>query len=434
VAAYADGNGDEIPELAATDEYPRITVSSQGAVLPVLSDGRELEVRIERVSDGLEVLAQRLDEALSEGGCAAVICNTVSRAQEAFAALSGVFGDDVRLVHSRFIAPDRARREADLVRLLGPDGSQRPQRLVVVGTQVLEQSLDVDFDLMVTDLAPVDLLLQRVGRLHRHDRSGRPASLSSPTLWIRGVVDWSAAPPMAVQGSRAVYRTQGLLAAAAVLRDAESIRLPEDIPRLVRVAYDAPEIPAEWDSAWQDAQKNETTERLRAVARAQTYLMGTPRESMYLNGLIDVVSGDPDRLEEQGKSQVRDGEEGLEVIALWRGSDGFLRLPDRATRFPGRTVTEGLEWGTADDERLARDMAACTLRLPTALCYPGVIERVIDDLERLADYSGWQKSRWIAGQIAVVFDVSDRCAAGGFELSYDAEQGLKFSRPEESHQ
>ena len=432
--AYADASGDEIAEPTNTDEYPRITAVGLRDALPVPSDGRELEVAVKRIPDDLDALAQLLGDALIDGGCAAVICNTVARAQEAFGALSEVFGAEVRLVHSRFIAPDRARREADLVRVLGPDRSQRPHRLIVVGTQVLEQSLDVDFDLMVTDLAPVDLILQRVGRLHRHDRPSRPELMRAPVLWIRGVTDWPATPPMAVQGSRRVYATRDLLASAAALRGLECVSLPGDIPRLVRIAYDAPEIPEEWETAWSEAKQQATTDRLNSVARAQTYLMSAPWEASNLNGLIDVVSGDPDRLEEQGKSQVRDGEEGLEVIALWRGEDGFLRLPERATRFPGRVVTEGLQWGTADDERLARDMAACTLRLPVAMCHPGVIERVIGDLERLADYSGWQQSRWVSGQLVVVFDVSDKCRAGGFELSYDAEQGLKFTRLEESHQ
>src|SRR5581483_7852384 len=69
-----------------------------------------------------------------------------------------------------------------------PDGTsrtvERPARAVLVATQVIEQSLDLDFDLMVSELAPVDLVLQRLGRLHRHARPDRPAHLSTPTLWL----------------------------------------------------------------------------------------------------------------------------------------------------------------------------------------------------------------------------------------------------------
>lgn len=433
--AYASGVAPGTQAIATSqdDNYPRLTVVSSGLrEVAVPTDAGGVELNVSTLPDDLPALASLLTEALADGGCAAVICNTVARAQEAYVALRDVFGSDIRLAHSRFIAPDRAWREAELVQLLGPSSQQRPERLVVVGTQVLEQSLDVDFDLMVTDLAPMDLLLQRIGRLHRHERRQRPARVSSPTVWLRGVDDWAAIPPMAVRGSRAVYGVQRLLRSASVLQGVDRIQLPADIPRLVRLAYDPDaKAPLGWEAAWLAAEDGEYTEQLRAIARAQTYLMESPFERSTLNGLIDVDSGDPDKREEQGKSQVRDGDEGLEVIALWRGSDNCLRLPDGLAEFAGHVVPEGQQWGTAEDERLARAMATCTIRLPASLCYPRIVERVISDLERMADYSGWQASRWISGQLAVVFDDSGKCHVAGHALTYDPEQGLRVTRYEE---
>lgn len=436
--AYADGllPGAPVVTTSRADWYPRLTVVDSGArELAVPPGARNLDVSVSTLTDDLPALVSLLTDTLADGGCAAVICNTVSRAQDACVALREVFGDDVRLAHSRFIAPDRVRREAELVKLLGPSSPQRPERLVVVGTQVLEQSLDVDFDVMVTDLAPMDLLLQRAGRLHRHDRERRPARVTAPTLWLRGVDDWSGTPPMAVRGSRAVYGVQRLLRSASVLRGVGCIHLPADIPRLVRLAYDPDAIaPQGWEEVWLAGEEKEFTERLQAIARAQTYLMDPPFEHSTLNGLIDVDSGDPDKREEQGKSQVRDGDEGLEVIALWRGSDGCLRLPEGLPEFAGRMIPEGQQWGTAEDERVARAMAACTIRLPASLCYPRVVERVISDLERMADYSGWQSSRWIAGQLAIVFDDSGECRVAERVLTYDPDQGLRDTHPKESDQ
>lgn len=431
--AYAQGLG-SVQSIATSrsDGYPRISMyDRQLAEIEVGSDTRALDVSLGRLSDDLGDLVTLFREALVDGGCAAVICNTVTRAQEAFAALQAEFGTDVRLVHSRFIAPDRARREARLVQELGPSGD-RPVRLIIVGTQVLEQSLDVDFDLMVTDLAPADLMLQRAGRLHRHERDDRPKGLARPTLWIRGVVDWEAEPPQAVRGSRAVYGNQRLLRAAAVLRELQSVYFPDDIPRIVRLAYD-PEAqpPAKWQDAWHAAEDQEFSQRQRAIARAHTYLMDSPAKPSTISGLIDVEAGDPDKAEEQGKSQVRDSDEGLEVIALWRMDDGLLHLPAGLERYAGAVVPEGLQWGTAADERLARAMAACTLRLPASLCFPAVIDAVIGDLERMADYSGWQQSRWISRQLALVFDNTGVSHVAGRILSYDPEQGLRVSTPEE---
>jgi CRISPR-associated helicase Cas3 len=436
--AYANGvkPGTAAVATSHTDSYPRLTVVESEArevVVPAEPGGSELVVST--LSDDLPALASLLTESLAEGGCAAVICNTVGRAQDAYAALRDVWGGDVRLVHSRFIAPDRSRREAELVQLLGPGATQRPERMVVVGTQVLEQSLDVDFDIMVTDLAPMDLLLQRVGRLHRHERARRPARVTTPTLWLRGVEDWTAVPPMAVRGSRSVYGVHRLLRSAAVLQDVERLNLPAEVPALVRRAYDPDAVaPAGWEAAWAAGEDREFTERLGAIARAQTYLMESPFERSTLNGLLDVDSGDPDKREEQGKSQVRDSDEGLEVIALWRGSDGFLRLPEGLPGFAGHIVPEGQQWGTGEDERLARVMATCTLRLPASLCFPRVVGQVIADLERMADCSGWQTSRWIAGQLPLVFDESGVCRVAGHILSYDSEQGLRVTRPKESVQ
>ncbi len=434
LCAYAQGCGSARSiATSRSDDYPRISIfDHQFSEISVASDAGARDVSLGRLSDDLDDLISLLRGALVDGGCAAVICNTVTRAQEAFTALQQEFGTHVRLMHSRFIAPDRARREARLVRELGPSGN-RPDRLIVVGTQVLEQSLDVDFDLMVTDLAPADLILQRAGRLHRHERKERPKAVADPRLWIRGVVDWQTDPPQAVRGSRAVYGSQRLLRAAAVLTGMRYIRLPDDIPRLVRLAYDPDaQSPEGWQDAWHAAEDQEFSQRQRAIARAHTYLMESPTKPSTISGLIDVDAGDPDRAEEQGKSQVRDSDEGIEVIALWRTSDGSLHLPTGLPRYAGAIVPEGHQWGTAADEKLARAMAACTLRLPASLCYPGVIDNAISDLEGMADYSGWQQSRWIAGQLVLIFSDSGVSQVAGRVLSYDSEQGLRVLAPEES--
>ena len=134
-------------------------------------------------------LGVRLQKALADGGCAAVICNTVSRAQEVFRALKPFFsGQDVddgqhelNLFHARFLYDDREQREGQALRRFGKPNDpkvKRPRRAVLVATQVIEQSLDLDFDLMVTEMAPVDLILQRAGRLHRHNRP-RPERLNT---------------------------------------------------------------------------------------------------------------------------------------------------------------------------------------------------------------------------------------------------------------
>ena len=143
-------------------------------------------------------LGELLKKALAEGGCAAVICNTVSRAQEVYTALKPHFpgieaGDgwpELDLFHARYLFEGREKRELRTLLRFGKPGGQaegeegnfrevkRPHRAVLVATQVIEQSLDLDFDVMVTEMAPIDLILQRAGRLQRHAFSQNPGDPS----------------------------------------------------------------------------------------------------------------------------------------------------------------------------------------------------------------------------------------------------------------
>lgn len=433
IAAYASGRGDIEPlPTEQDDRYPRITVyDGMTRTAPLVDKPTPHIFSLNRLPDDLRTLRRTLDGLLKEGGCAGVICNTVSRAQAAYRALREEFGDDTVLLHSRFIAPDRAQREQRLVVSLGRTGDQRPERLVVVGTQVLEQSLDVDFDIVVSDLAPMDLLFQRAGRLHRHARAKRPGPLSTPALYLRGVDDWAGNPPGPVRGSISVYGAAPLLRAAAVLSDRAVLTVPEDIPRLVREAYDvALQAPLGWESAWSVAERQAQTNSLASRQRAQAFLLPDPQTPENLTGLIDVEVSDPERSEEQGRSQVRDSEDSLEVIALWRDEEGSLRLPACSPRHPGALIPEGIEWGTDSERALAREMATCTLSLPITLTNEGTIGRVIAELERSVDYSGWQQSPWLRGQLVLVFGPQGYARVAGFDLHYTPEMGLVVTKEE----
>lgn len=426
--AYAEGRGDRRPHSTArTDEYPRLTgYDGDMFDVPVPADTVQRQVWLDRLDDDLGALVETLTDVLEEGGCAGVICNTVSRAQEAYAELRGRFGDDVVLVHSRFLAPHRVRIEQGIVSHLGK-GGDRPQRLIVVGTQVLEQSLDIDFDVLVTDLAPIDLVLQRIGRLHRHDRQ-RPRLLTAPRCLVRGV-DWAQNPPEPIRGSKFVYGAWALLRALAVLQTAwaQGIELPRDVPGLVRRGYD-PELPApaDWDRPWSEAKSADGQKRARAVHHASGYLIGVPRQAPTLDGWLPALAPDPESAESRGKQQVRDTDESLEVIAVWRGEDG-LRLPEGVGPKSGRLIpTQDIE------SDIGRTMAGCTLSLPPQMTAdPATLDRVIGALEAQPHQVGWQSSPWIAGQLSVVFDDDDRAQVAGFELRYDFKEGLIVTTVEE---
>jgi len=131
----------------------------------------------------VRAIVQILREKLANGGCAACILNTVSEAQATYTAVrEALDAKDVVLFHSRFTLERRLEIEKNILSRYGRK-ENRPHMGIVIATQVIEQSLDVDFDLMVSDLAPIDLLLQRAGRLHRHDNV-RPPLLAERVLYV----------------------------------------------------------------------------------------------------------------------------------------------------------------------------------------------------------------------------------------------------------
>ena len=171
--------------------YPLITQVREG-----VSDHLSLEpheqpeltrVKIESIRTAKmepdDCLLKRIVAAAEDGAQVAVICNLVDTAQRTYRMLKEVTAVTVDLFHSRFRFKDRQIKENDIILRFGPNGS-REQGRVLVATQVVEQSLDIDFDWIVTQLCPADLLFQRMGRLHRHKRDGRPDGFSKPVCTV----------------------------------------------------------------------------------------------------------------------------------------------------------------------------------------------------------------------------------------------------------
>ncbi|MBQ1121906.1 type I-E CRISPR-associated protein Cse1/CasA [Streptomyces sp. B15] len=437
-AAYAGESGAAEVESAA-DAYPLVSAVSPGcravSVRPGAASGRGAEVVVERCEDDVSVLAERLAEELADGGCALVVRNTVARVLEAAQVLRERFGEEaVTVAHSRFLAADRAAKDAELVRRFGPGGDQRPARHVVVASQVVEQSLDIDFDVMVTDLAPVDLVLQRMGRLHRHVRP-RPARLSRPRCLITGV-DWQATPPRPVEGSRAVYGGDyTLLAALAVLGphlDGSPLKMPDGISPLVQQAYDAdPAVPEAWAEAMVEARAQHQELLAAKREKAESYLLGPVRRpGRPVYGWLEAQAGDTDDTG-AGRAQVRDAEESLEVLVIQRRADGSLTtVPWLADDEEGPLGALVLSTDFPPSRRAAEAVAASSLTLPALFSKPWVIDRAIAELEGLL-IPAWQVKEcpWLAGELLLVLDEDCQTRLSGFLLEYSPADGLRVIEP-----
>lgn len=231
-------------------DYPLITrvVGRTAAHHPVADATiREQVVRLEHLAAADQALFARVASAARAGACVLMIRNTVSSAQETFCRVrEAAHGDDlpVGLLHSRFPHFQRAEKEEAWMGRLGWDGSIRPQGCVLVATQVVEQSVDVDADLLVTDLAPTDLLLQRIGRLHRHQRP-RPAGFATPACWIlHPDVAWSL-PEREIRAALGpvafVYPPFAMYQASRVWCGRSTVTLPSEIRDLLELSAVVPE-------------------------------------------------------------------------------------------------------------------------------------------------------------------------------------------------
>ncbi|MGI5901003.1 MAG: CRISPR-associated helicase Cas3' [Desulfitobacteriia bacterium] len=399
--------------------YPMLTYSdgekvNHKAVPPERDIYREVSLTVFMESE----LEERLADLLSVGGCAGVIVNTVRRAQEIARILEKRFGEEtVRLLHSRFLTPDRYVKERELLTELGkPSASaNRPFRRIVVGTQVFEQSLDIDFDILVTDICPMDLLLQRIGRLHRHRRK-RPEKLSTARCLIMGVEgdDFEA-------GTKAVYGKYLLMRTKAFLP--QKVILPKDIPQLVQHVYDSSLKISPEPLGYLEAKKIWEKQKQDKETRAQNFQIDKIWSGSEYN-LIGWLDTDVPFSERHGEAAVRDIDESIEVLLVQEKKDAnlyFLPWIENGCALPVDEIP---------DAHTARAIARQRIRLPRVFCLPGVIDRTIEELEYLNGKRlfQWQESPWLKGELVLIVDEQFRASLGGYSLIYDQKYGLLYEK------
>jgi CRISPR-associated endonuclease/helicase Cas3 len=449
-------------EAAGNPAYPLITTATHQGELDesmyraCTDSSAGTDVIVREIEDDDATLVANLENLLSDGGCACVLRDTVGRAQHAYEQLKETFGrEQVKLVHSRFIAVDRMANDAELLQLLGPDSEERPERLIVVGTQVIEQSLDIDFDVMITDLAPIDLLLQRMGRLHRHqrgkDQSERPRKLQQAQCFITGVESWEEEPPAISKGVDKVYPSALLWKSILALRTKVNesgdtvINLPHDIAKLIELEYashgEAGEqasndaglcIPQGWADAMRTAEDTLHKSRNESRANAENWLLGKPKpQKKKQSSLIGWLRDSYTSMDEtKARAAVRDTDESIEVVAVQRRGRDLVLFPWIAPEEDGSQYASLGDGSSIPDDKTARVAANCTVNLPPQLSMPRNYLQVIDALERKSQIPGWQESRWLRGQLPLVFDSefnslieTDSCI---YRLHYSREAGLEL--------
>lgn len=426
--------------------YPVIhTVSAESAGVPkkweVEQPKEQKAFALALIDDSFAELDRVLSPVEVDGGCVAIICNTVGRAQEVYEHLQASFAShELMLVHSRFIARDRVKNEKKLVEALGKGhraGTGRPQRFVVVGTQVIEQSLDIDFDVMVTDHAPVDLVLQRMGRLHRHDREGeRPAHCATPVCYVRGVEELATeqVAPDFPDSAGFIYDESILLASYAQLMPyfaGRELQIPADMSGLVQGAYaDSAVVPEGWAGAYAEAVQKRDEKQALSRRKAEGYAIRPASDAEFMSDFFrqSEIRSDADELKAEAK--VRDTDDTLEVLVVQSDDEG----PNYQTYRPLDEEYAGLSFEVdaleKPDWKLAHVLAGSSIRLPYQFSDNGKPEKhnpfdkALTDLEQNL-FSAWQKHYLLKGQLVLVLNRDMECELAGRKLRYSKEFGLQ---------
>jgi len=252
-AAFAAGAGWPAHKLAGI-AYPLATRVHRGFDADVdeqYVNTREAVRRTVRVnySWDKDVVLDRIGSELTAGRCVSWVRNTVADAVEAWERLSTELPEGhCTLFHARFAMNDRLEIEQRVRDAFGPKSNAESRRgRLVIATQVVEQSLDVDFDVLVSDLAPIDRLIQRAGRMQRHirDAHGNPASGSDQrggaVLYVFGP-EWTDAPEASwfkstFAGAAAIYPHHGQIWLTAKFLREGGFSMPEDARCLIEGVF-----------------------------------------------------------------------------------------------------------------------------------------------------------------------------------------------------
>jgi CRISPR-associated endonuclease/helicase Cas3 len=322
----------------------------------------ELDVVVEPVVLGssggararLAVIERLLKPSEKDGGTALVVCNTVGDAQNTYLKLRERFdkrshaqGGSVQLLHARFPGDVREARTREVTQGLGRNGP-RPRCRIVVATQVVEQSLDLDADIVISDLAPLSLLLQRAGRCWRHenhwarhgypDGRGRPAWASGPSLVVLDpIAGGGKTPPQWVE----VHSEHLLSTTSRTLAGIEggTVSIPGDVQELVEAVHGDNED-FDWNTPGSSEAKAWTTHKGKDIAeRSMAGLLAVPR-ARSVSALHDLhnLPGEEDEWE----VSTRLGADSVRLLCAYVHEDGRVTLDEEGEHPLPQAAADGM--------------------------------------------------------------------------------------------
>lgn len=434
-------------ESPATNErpgYPAVWHVQDGDVTledAIATDpGNQRTVQVKRHGMSRDAIAATVEHALAADATVGVLCNTVRRAQRIYTHLRGggphgpgvaasLPDDACLLVHARMPHGERSRREERLRERFGPERTPGVPGLFVA-TQVAEQSLDVDVDVMLSDLAPIDLLLQRAGRLHRHQkqhRDQRPNGHATARLHVM----MPGAPPGRLPdldhtplGYGTVYAKLPMLKTWDRLRNGTCWTLPDAYRSAVEAVYGPDDTPPDrlgdadrqhWHDAVDDLSQNDR----RDENKAQNQLVATPArvQSLFINESPLRVEDDDPAVHEHMRALTRKPDlPSLTVVILHRDAAGNVYLD--------ADCTTPLALDRLSDIAYQRDVMTQTVRI----AHPTIPETLADVPDAFVPiFDAFQQTPALQWTYPMVF--TDRRWAGTeAAVTHDDRLGLVIAR------
>ena len=462
IKAYLRGLGqkfeddDKLESVGEKDEYPRIsyaTAKTESRKFNIrhlgfsASQAKTLHLEWKDKDNFVDELKAKI--SFANGGCVAIICNTVKQAQDTFAKLEadGFFqgnSDDglpkLDLLHARFRFKNRDEREKRALLRFGKQGEKisftengkkvekevtRPDCAVLVSTQIIEQSLDLDFDLMISELAPADLLLQRSGRLQRHERSERILYKNAPTLWILkpetdendNLLKNSKNEPN-FGASGIVYDKHILLRSWLKLRNCQRIEIPNDIEDLIEAVYDAKryfnDLTDEESRMWQTTAEIYRLNCEEEKDIAQTIYLNPPHYKDHLGNFVrNPKEEDAPELHPAHQAQTRLVEPTANVVCLWE-KEGKI--------FTDESYKREISLKDIPGKQTAKKLLFNSVTVST--------KSVVFDLLREEVPEGWRKSALLMRHRVLIFSADGKSSMFGYVFQLDEKLGLRITKTE----
>lgn len=409
-------------ELPAQEQaYPRLSIFLPGSVSQshfAADPSRRLELNLKGIPTDLQSIKSILEDHLKNGGMGLALVNTVQRAQDLYRQFPDgeplkwkdqnvgkrlTDGTEVYLFHARFPADRRQMREDQALELFG-EGGDRNGLKILIATQVVEQSLDLDFDLIVTDLAPIDLILQRAGRLWRHKQDHR--AITEPTLIVAGLVGDEPPPFGKPLWWGEVYREDLLLRTWVLLREEhrETITLPDEIDTMVEAVYEElVEVPKALTERMNQALINGEGKTIPLRGQANQAIIGLPDDASWNDpGRFVLYDEDAAGVHRTLMAQTRQGSDSVIAIPIFT-DDCFT--PERIPDFP-----RAKQW----------------FFRAVSLSRKGVIRQ----LREIGVPEGWQKSSLLRNCFPLVLDANS-CWVENPRVRLDDELGLVYEPKED---